>query len=261
MTATPSRHPFDPLTPQEISQAAHHVRAAFPNQDAYFRVITLSEPPKADMIQFLEAESKHDIPQTRLARVAMVQAFLGPRDSDHFFQLKVDVTSGKILKQAQLHGCHPHVDASDMQRIERACLDNSGVQDAIKAMQLPEGALVKIEPWTYATDGMNDMSQKINMCYFYMHLSHHPDANYYAYPLDLCVEVSGNARVLNIYSLPNGTSNEISTTARPYDQKKIHDSNVEYHPDLFLEHRTTTKPYHVSQPQGPSFVAEGNLIR
>lgn len=93
-----------------------------------------------------------------------------------------------------------------------------------------------------------------------MQLSSHPDANHYAYPLDLCVEVSGDARVLKIYYLPYGTSNEISETAKAYDQKKIHGSSIEYHPDLVPEHRTTTKPYHVSQPQGPSFVTEGNLI-
>jgi primary-amine oxidase len=67
-------------------------------------------------------------------------------------------------------------------------------------------------------------------------------------------------RVLKIFYLPFGTSNEISSTATPYDPKKIHDSSIEYHPDLVKEHRTTTKPYHVSQPEGPSFAIEGNHI-
>jgi primary-amine oxidase len=95
-----------------------------------------------------------------------------------------------------------------------------------------------------------------------MKLNSHPDANHYAYPLDLCVEMSGVPDVLKIFYLPFGTANDISTTARPFDrQNKVHDSSVEYHPDLVETHRTTTKPYHVSQPQGPSFAIEGNLIR
>lgn len=93
----------------------------------------------------------------------MVQVFLGPRDSEHFYELKVDVDAGSIVHKEQLLGCHPHVDANDMQKVERACLDDPGVQAAIRDMQLPDGAVVKIEPWTYATDGMNDMSQKITM--------------------------------------------------------------------------------------------------
>lgn len=118
------------------------------------------------MIPFLDAE--HGLGQpSKPARVAMVQTFLGPRNSDHFYQLKVDVNSGEITDKRQLAGCHPHVDASDMQKAEAECLKDARVQAAIKAMQLPEGATVKIEPWTYATDGMNDMSQKITM------VSHH----------------------------------------------------------------------------------------
>ncbi len=93
----------------------------------------------------------------------MVQTFLGPRDSDHYFQLKVNVETGDIVAKEQLVGCHPHVDANDMKEVEQACLSDPRVQAAIKDMQLPEGATVKIEPWTYATDGMNDMSQKITM--------------------------------------------------------------------------------------------------
>ncbi|KIX04344.1 uncharacterized protein Z518_05212 [Rhinocladiella mackenziei CBS 650.93] len=254
-------HPFDPLTPQEIRSTANHVRAAFPDQEAYFRVITLAEPPKTDMIAFLDAEHDEGTLPTSPSRIALVQMFLGPRDGEHFYQLKVNVDSGAIAQKEQLLGCHPHVDAEDMKNIERACLNDPGVQAAVKDMQLPDGAVVKIEPWTYATDGMNDMSQKITMCYFYMQLISHSDANHYAYPLDLCVEMSGDARVLKIFYLPAGTSNDISMTATPYDQRKVHDASIEYHPDLVPTHRTTTKPYHVSQPQGPSFVTEGNLIR
>lgn len=97
------------------------------------------------------------------ARLAMVQTFLGPRNSDNFYQLKVNVESGEIVHKEQLTGCHPHVDANDMQKTERACLDDPQVQEAIKNLKLPEGAIIKIEPWTYATDGMNDMKQKITM--------------------------------------------------------------------------------------------------
>lgn len=93
-----------------------------------------------------------------------------------------------------------------------------------------------------------------------MQLIAHPDANHYAYPLDLVVEMSGDAKVLKIYYLPQGTSDEVSTTATPFNEKKILDSSIEYHPDLVSNHRTTTKPYHVSQPEGPSFQVQGNLI-
>ncbi|KAK6381556.1 hypothetical protein LTS17_004614 [Exophiala oligosperma] len=213
------------------------------------------------MIRYLEAEHGGRLQGLILPRLAMVQAFLGPRDSNHYYLLKVDVTTGDVAQQKQLVGCHPHVDATDMQKAERECLNDPRVQAAIKDMKLPAGAEVKIEPWTYATDGMNDMSEKITMCYFYMKLIDHPDANHYAYPLDLCVEMSGDARVLKIFYLPFGTSNDIGTSAQAYDQEKIHGAEIEYHPDLLKNQRTTTKPYRVSQPEGPSFNVQGNLLQ
>lgn len=213
------------------------------------------------MTKYLEAEHGARLQNPALRRLAMVQTFLGPRDSNHYYQLKVDVETGGIMEQKQLVGCHPHVDATDMQKAEQECLNDPRVQAAIKDMKLPVGAEVKIEPWTYATDGMNDMSEKITMCYFYMKLIDHPDANHYAYPLDLCVEMSGDARVLKIFYLPYGTSNDISTSAQAYDQKKVHGAEIEYHPDLLKNQRTTTKPYRVSQPEGPSFQVQGNLLQ
>lgn len=171
-------HPLDSLTPWEISQVcrqpltedllilqvANHVRKAFSDGETYFRFITLAEPPKEEMILFLDAEHKGHSSAIRPPRLATVQVFLGAkRDSEHFYELRVNVASGEIVHNERLLGRHPHVDGDDMIETEAACLKDPRVQTAIKDLQLPDGAMVKIEPWTYATDGMNDMSQKITM--------------------------------------------------------------------------------------------------
>ncbi len=146
------------------TQAANHVRKAFPEGEAYFRVITLAEPPKEEMVLFLDAEHKGHSTIIRPPRHATVQVFLGAkRDSEHFYELRVNVESGEIVHNEKLSGRHPHVDGDDMIKTEAACLNDPGVQAAIHDLQLPDGAVVKIEPWTYATDGMNDMSRKITM--------------------------------------------------------------------------------------------------
>ncbi|KKA17738.1 Amine oxidase [Rasamsonia emersonii CBS 393.64] len=130
-------------------------------------------------------------------------------------------------------------------------------------LKLPENATVCIESWTYGTDGMNDMAERIIMCYFYMRLSDHGDSNHYAYPLDICVEMSGDLTVKRILSLPLGENDRCGLLSevgvKPFDRNKIH-ATSEYHPDLVNERRKTTKPYHVVQPQGPSFHTQGNLL-
>lgn len=96
----------------------------------------------------------------------------------------------------------------------------------------------------------------------YMKLGTHGDANHYAYPLDIVVEMDDEQRVMQILKLPSG-ENESMVPAKgnlkPFDRRKIH-STSEYHQDLVPERRTTTKPFQIIQPQGPSFKSRGNLL-
>ncbi|PVH95648.1 hypothetical protein DM02DRAFT_675343 [Periconia macrospinosa] len=248
-------HPFDPLSAQEIKTIAALVKSNM-NEKVIFRVITLVEPPKGEMIAFLDA-SQTGSPKSNVTRKAMVHAYFNKA----FHEIFVDIPGNKILSHQILEGKHSHVDAAYMAQVEEACMQDIKVQAEIEALKLPSNATVIVEPWTYATDGMNDMKARITMCWFYMHLRDHKDANYYAYPLDIVAEVSDNFHVMKLYRLPANGSSQTSTTeeAKPFDRRKIHSSS-EYHPDLFTEHRNTTKPLHISQPQGPSFRISGNHI-
>src|SRR6266536_2821451 len=95
-----------------------------------------------------------------------------------------------------------------------------------------------------------------------MRLGPQGDSNHYAYPLDICAEVSGDHKVINVLRLPLGEHDRMQpagTSKRKFDRRKIHSSS-EYHPDLQQERRTTTKPLNVVQPDGPSFQVRGNLV-
>jgi primary-amine oxidase len=45
-----------------------------------------------------------------------------------------------------------------MQESELACLNDERVKKEIAAMELPNDAVVCVEPWTYSPDGTADMS-------------------------------------------------------------------------------------------------------
>jgi hypothetical protein len=88
------------------------------------------------------------------------------------------------------------------------------------------------------------------------------DANHFAYPLDICAQMNGEYQVVKVFTLPSAEGDrmvEWTGTGKKFDRRKIHSSS-EYHPDLQKERRTTTTPYQVVQPDGPSFHIEGNLI-
>jgi len=50
-----------------------------------------------------------------------------------------------------------------MGKVGQACLEDPRVKEALVALKLPDGATVVVEPWTYGTDGMNDMSKLVTM--------------------------------------------------------------------------------------------------
>ncbi|KAK0640020.1 Copper amine oxidase 1 [Lasiodiplodia hormozganensis] len=260
MSASPFPHPFDPLSPEEIRLAGQIVRNDLAGVDVNFRVITLLEPTKDEMIPFLEHEHSGIGSVSTPSRVAKVQAYVGQAgEKKKFTEFMVNLNTRCIQSKQELPGKHSYIDADYMRQVEKACLADSRVQDEIRSLNLPEGATVVVEPWAYATDGMNDMNERVTMCWFYMRLSPHPDANYYAYPLDLCAEVSESLEITRMYRLPSGADERINDVKKHFDSSKIH-STSEYHPDLAKERRQTTRPYHVSQPDGPSFKFVGNSL-
>lgn len=176
-------HPFEPLGPEEIIKVCSHrsrkyatthctlndaneqkaasvVRERFSGQWPNFRFITLQEPPKHEMVAYLESEKTG----IRPLRVARVQVIL-PKDSlkSALKELIVDLDKGTVIKQLDLEGKHSYIDSDYMKAVEKACLADSRIQEEIEKLQRPAGSTVCVEPWAYATDGMNDMSERVSM--------------------------------------------------------------------------------------------------
>ena len=133
----------------------------FPNENIIFRVITLSEPPKKELIPYLEAERNGTAFPTPPSRLALLQFYLGK--PTEYRSAKVDLTRECLFNLKNLNGHHSYVDTGQMKRCEEAALADPRVQAAIRDLQLPDGAEVVCEPWTYSPDGMNSMDRHIVM--------------------------------------------------------------------------------------------------
>ncbi|KAG7129944.1 Copper amine oxidase 1 like protein [Verticillium longisporum] len=252
-----STHPFEPLTPSEIIEATSILKKSWPANKLFFRAISLAEPPKKDMVVFLDNEQSSPGSGTRPPRQARVQVFI----EKLLHEIIVNLDQQAVASNKELHGRHSYIDTDFMKQVGDACLADEQVQREIESLKLPEGATVVVEPWAYATDGVKNMKERWTMGWFYMRLSDHPEANYYAYPLDICAEVSPDLQVTSVYRLPSAAGDKTHTRQAAFDERKIVNAEKsEYHPDLLTSHRTTTKPYHISQPEGPSFSTTGNLI-
>ena len=156
-------HPLDPLTPKEISRASAVVRPHFGRHQPDFRVITLQEPRKSHMVAFLDKEHRKQVTGPAPARCARVEVVLEGQNGNDLFELLVDLDRNEVIGKQYQPGKHSYIDSAYMQKVEKAARADDEVQKQIHALALPAGSSVVIEPWAYATDGENDMSQRVTM--------------------------------------------------------------------------------------------------
>jgi len=164
------RHPLDPLTPEEISRASKIVRPRFGRRQPDFRVVTLQEPRKSSMITFLDKENRKQVTGPAPARCARVEVVLEGRNANDLFELVVDLDRNEVVAKQRQPGKHSYIDSAYMQKVEKAARANGEVQKQIHTLDLPTGSSVVIEPWAYATDGENDMSQRVTMVSSRLHM-------------------------------------------------------------------------------------------
>jgi primary-amine oxidase len=93
-------HPFDPLSNAEIETAAHIIRKE--HGKVHYNAITLLEPPKKEMLKWLEDPARTPRP----ARIADVVA-IAP--GGKVYDGLVNLEEGKITKWTALEGVQPLV--------------------------------------------------------------------------------------------------------------------------------------------------------
>jgi primary-amine oxidase len=111
------------------------------------------------MIPFLDMEHEGKETPTPPPRLAKVQAHV----DNTFFEFKVDIGRQSVISEEKLEGRHSHIDSDYTRKAELACIADPRVKKQVAALNLPEGATVVVEPWTYGPDGMNDMTKRMTM--------------------------------------------------------------------------------------------------
>lgn len=115
------------------------------------------------MIPFLNDQNREENASKRPTRIARVQVVLPGDSAARFVELWVDLDQAVIIKKEYLVGKHPYIDSDYMQAVEKVCIEDPRIQEQIALLELPPGATVIVEAWAYATDGLNDMSQRTTM--------------------------------------------------------------------------------------------------
>jgi primary-amine oxidase len=236
-------HPFDPLTFDEIRKAVAIVRET--HSDLHFNAITLCEPPKIDMMRWVENPKNAPRPK-RIADVVTIG-----RGSKVYDGL-VDLEEGKIISWELTEGVQPLITMEDLQVVESVVRQDPEVIKQCGLIGIPAEDMHKVycDPWTIGYD--ERFGSKVRLQQALMYYRPHPDDSQYTYPLDFCPIYNADTQSIVHIDVPK--------IRRPLNKAKPHN----YHADWIKKEtgfRTDIKPLNITQPEGVSFTIDGRTLK
>jgi primary-amine oxidase len=239
----PPPHPLAPLAGDEITRARQIVadsgRTSIPAADVRYAYVGLCEPPK-DLVRAFDRGE--DVTVDRRVRLQLLQ---GPEAK--VTEGIVSVTRGEVDLWREVAGVRPALQMEDAMATLVALHEHADWNAALVRRGIEDTSLVQIDPWPAGTFGVaHEEGRRIFRCLAYLRDS--ADDNGYARPLEglMAYVDGGRGEVLEVVDLgvvpfpPQGGS---------------------YYPEHNGPLRADLRPLTITQPEGPSFTVEGNLVR
>jgi primary-amine oxidase len=232
--AAEATHPLDPLDAGEITSAVKILQAApnFP-KTALFSTVVLSEPPKAEVLNFKAG--------AKFRREAF--AIVLDREKNKTFEATVDLRAGKILSWREIPGVQPLVLEGEYEVVEQLVKADARWQAAMKKRGFTNFDDIAVDGWAVGQVADKFTGRLLRgLSYF-----KGDAANYYGRPIEGVVAiVNMNTRAV-VDVLDTGVV-PISKTSQDFDEKSVG------------KLREKPKPLLISQPEGASYQLNGNEI-
>jgi primary-amine oxidase len=223
-------HPLDPLSPDEIAEAANIVRAAHDlGPGMRFETIVLREP---------------DDTQAERERRAFVAVY--DITSGDLFEATVSLSGGTLLSWRPRPGAKPRIAPEEFLLAERLAKQDPRYVAALARRGITDLSLVCCDPWSCGVFGNADeVGRRLIQCITWVR--NHAVDNHYAHP------VEGLTALVDI-----NRGEVIRVDDRPAGPLPRAESN--YTERFQQSWRSGLKPIEVVQPEGPSFTVDGNGV-
>ncbi|KAK9469689.1 copper amine oxidase [Lipomyces arxii] len=244
-TAPVADHPLDPLSAAEIKAAAAIVKAAYPDKNLTFNVISLADPRKSEFLAWSAAPEKTSVPAREVDIVALEAGVSG------VWEGLLDLTAGKVLSFELVTGVQPILTIDDLSKVERVIRSVPSVieQCVISGISADEMDKVYCDPWTIGYDERFGTERRLQQAIMYYRSDE--DDSQYSHPLDFCPIFDTETLEVIAIDIPN--------VRRPVSKAK----HANFHAKAVEElggYRTDVKPIIVQQPEGVSFKVSGREI-
>jgi primary-amine oxidase len=230
-------HPLSFLSPAEIDIARGVLSdtGELP-EGALIAHIVVHEPDKDALAVWAEGD-----PVPRVLRALVVP---GPELT--MVEVLIDVVAGTVVDRRVIEGMRPALSMHESLMAIFACLENAEYIAALAKRGITDLDGIQIDPWPAGSFGYAaEDNRRIARCITF--LREFPTDNGYARPVEgLIVHVDlGRADVVEV--IDHGVT-------------PIPETHARYGSDSVGPMRTDLRPIEITQPEGPSFTVEGNLV-
>lgn len=230
-------HPLQPLTPEEIRQAAAIVRKNPPyGNDTRFETIELMEPDKATVKAFS--------PGAAIARKARVNVFSAAIVS--VTSLVVCLDTETILSRKDFPGRRPMIQLEQFLGIEGIVRADPAFIAACKRRGITDMDTVCIDPWSAGNFDVPGEEGR-HLCHVFCWVRLRENENFYAHPIE------GLNAVIDL------NTNEV-IRVDDYGVVPIPIQEVNYESQFIETFQPQAKPINVVQPEGVNFAFDGHRI-
>ena len=217
-------------------------RATVPNEALRFAYVGLCDPPKDVVRAVDEGEPGAAAHLDRQVRMVLLE---GPQAD--VVEAIVSTTRGEVLRWEVVKDVRPPLQMEEAYAALIALDECPEWHAALDRRGITDHSLVQVDPWPAGTFGLaHERGRRITKCIPYLRAA--PDDNGYARPIEglLAIVDMGRAEVLEV--LDDG-------------RVPIPPTSGSYYPEHNGPLRTDLKPLQITQPEGPSFEVQGNLVR
>jgi primary-amine oxidase len=248
MAQAPTRmkHLLQPLSVDELAEAVAILRAGVPGEwDAQryrFVEVALREPAKAEVLAADAVGDGGELP--REARAVLID-----RAERETIVAIVSLSEGKVTSWETVPAGEATLTLEEILECERVCRQHPGFQAAMYRRGITDLDLVWVDPWPFGVyeDEADLEGRRLTRGLVWVRSSP-DDENGYAHPVE---------NVVVIFDL-----NEMAVLhVHDFGVAPIPAQNANYGPVDVGPMRADLKPIAITQPEGPSFTVDGNLVR
>ena len=231
-------HPLSMLSAEEMTRAGQIINGSgrLP-ESARFVHLVLHEPAKDAVLAWQ--------PGDPIDRQARALAVLG--EGLDFVEIVVSITRAEILEWQVVEGMRPALMFGETMVAIGAVREHPDWQAAMRRRGITDFEHVQLDPWPAGNFGLPlEADRRITRVLSYLRET--PIDNGYARPIE---------GVLVFFDMSAGKVIEVVD----YGEIPLPPERSSYLPEDVGAMRTDLRPLEISQPEGPSFTVEGNLVK